>query len=274
MRYEEHPPPPAVAPYVACLWTLTGEGSGPSFELILPDGRPELVVHRGDPFRQKLASGAIRRQPRRLVVGQMLGAVALSPGARIESLGIRFTPAGLAPLCPFPQARLADRIVPVDAIDAPGLQRLADAAIDAPTLAGALRAVRRALPREFGAAPAPDARLLAAVARITASGGATPVEAITRAVGATPRWLERQFQASVGVTPKRLARLVRFRRALAALDEAGGREGAALALDHGYYDQAHFIADFRAFAGDAPRRFVRARLAELTRYFVDSERAS
>jgi hypothetical protein len=62
---------------------------------------------------------------------------------------------------------------------------------------------------------------------------------------------------------------VRFRRALAALESEAHGDGAAVAAEHGYYDQAHFIAEFRAFAGDAPRRFVEHRLAELTRFFVD-----
>ena len=67
---------------------------------------------------------------------------------------------------------------------------------------------------------------------------------------------------------------MRFRRAVAALEADGPDAGAAVALDHGYYDQAHFIAEFRAFAGDAPRRFVQARLAELTRFFVDRGRTA
>jgi transcriptional regulator GlxA family with amidase domain len=95
------------------------------------------------------------------------------------------------------------------------------------------------------------------------------VDELARALAVSPRWLERRFQSAVGVTPKRLGRLVRFRRALADLDADPERAGVAVALDHGYYDQAHFIAEFRAFAGDAPRRFVEHRLAELTRFFVD-----
>ena len=54
---------------MACVWTLTGSARAPGFDLILPDGRSELVVHRGDPFRQRLRTGATRIQPRRLIVG-------------------------------------------------------------------------------------------------------------------------------------------------------------------------------------------------------------
>jgi transcriptional regulator GlxA family with amidase domain len=129
--------------------------------------------------------------------------------------------------------------------------------------------VRRALVGAYAAAAPVDARVLDAVTLLAASTGDVSLTALSRAVGATPRWLERRFQQAVGVSPKRLARLVRFRRALAALDAEPTAPGAAVALDHGFYDQAHFIAEFRAFAGDAPRRFVEHRLAALTRFFVD-----
>jgi AraC-like DNA-binding protein len=270
LRYEEHAPPAPVASCVACVWTLTGAATASGFDLILPDGRPELVVHRGDPFRQRHGTGATRVQPRRLIVGQMTGAVALAPGPRVESIGVRFTPAGLSPLCPFPQTQLADRLIAVDgALAAPLLHDVAAAAAGAPTLAGAIAAVQRALIGAFAVAPPVDARVLAAVSHLASSAGDVSLAALGRAVGASPRWLERRFQEAVGVGPKRLARLIRFRRALAALDAEPTAPGAAVALDHGFYDQAHFIAEFRAVAGDAPRRFVEHRLAELTRFFVD-----
>jgi methylphosphotriester-DNA--protein-cysteine methyltransferase len=269
MRYAEHPPPDSVAAYVVCLWTLTGAVDRPTFDLILPDGRPELVVHRGDAFRQRLSNGAARVQPRQLVVGQMTGGVAIAPGRRVESIGVRFTPAGLAPLCPFPQRRLVDCIARADRPRAPLVRGLAAAAAAAPTLDAALDALRRGLPRAYEGTPSLDRRLVEAIERLTAAGGMATVDDLTRGLGVSPRWLERHFHAAVGVTPKQLGRLVRFRRAVAALDANPSRAGAVVALDHGYYDQAHFIADFRAFAGDAPRRFVEHRLAELTRYFVD-----
>lgn len=273
MRYEEHAPPAAVAAHVACLWTLTGDAPDAAFDLILPDGRPELVVHRGDRFRQRRPGGGPLLQPRQLLVGQMTRGVAIAPGRRVESIGVRFTPAGLAPLCPFPQSRLVDRLVPVAAVPAPWLHRVAAAAADAPTLAAAQTALGRELRRAYAEAPPVDPRLLVAIGHISRSGGALSVAALARATGASPRWLERHFLASVGVSPKRLARLVRFRRVLAALDAHRTRGGVEVALDHGFYDQAHFIAEFRAFAGDAPRRFVEHRLAELTRFFVDRQGA-
>jgi hypothetical protein len=201
MRYEEHAPPAAVAAHVACLWTLTGDAPGAPFDLILPDGRPELVVHRGDRFRQRRPGGGSRLQPRQLVVGQMSHGVAIAPGRRVESIGVRFTPAGLAPLCPFPQSRLVDRIAPVADVPAPSVRRLAAAATAAPTLTAALAALDRELPRAYAESPPVDPRLLTAVDLLSRAGGTLPMAALARATGAFPRWLGRHFTASVGVSP-------------------------------------------------------------------------
>lgn len=196
-------------------------------------------------------------------------AVAIAPGRRVETVGVRFTPVGLSPLCPFPQARLADRLVSVATLKAPLLDRLTRGVLAADSVDDALGVLGRGLSSAYAHRPAVDPRVLAAVARITESHGTASMAAITRDGGLSSRSLERRFQAAVGLSPKRLARLVRFRRAVSALDADPARDGAGVALDHGYYDQAHFIAEFRAFAGSAPRRFVDRRLAELTRFFVD-----
>ncbi len=270
LHYEEYAPPRAVRDTVSRLWTLSGTPpASPRFELILPDGRPELVVHLGDAFRQRLATGATRVQPRRMVVGQMTGGVAIAPGRRVATIGVRFTPAGLAPLCRVPQSALVDKIADVATLEAPLVQAIAAAAAAAPALDAALAAARAALVRAFAGAAPIDPRIARALACITGRDGMATMAEIADATGATSRWLERHFLRDVGVSPKRFSRLVRFRRVLAALEAAPPGGDVALALDHGFYDQAHFIAEFRAFAGDAPRRFVEQRLTALTRHFVD-----
>lgn len=61
--------------------------------------------------------------------------------------------------------------------------------------------------------------------------------------------LERQIRKSFGIPPKSLARIQRFYRALSALPQT---EAAAIAIDTGYYDQSHMIAEFRSMSGHTP----------------------
>jgi len=70
------------------------------------------------------------------------------------------------------------------------------------------------------------------------------------------RHLRRVFHHSVGMTPKTFARLARFRRALRAARQRGPAGWASIAAGAGYYDQAHLIAEFRAFAGVTPQALL------------------
>ena len=65
-----------------------------------------------------------------------------------------------------------------------------------------------------------------------------------------------RFRDELGMPPKALARLLRFERAVKRL--RAGDELADLALEAGYYDQAHFNRDFRAFAGITPTEYLAA----------------
>ncbi|WP_322752369.1 helix-turn-helix domain-containing protein [Frankia sp. Cas3] len=70
--------------------------------------------------------------------------------------------------------------------------------------------------------------------------------------GWTPRRLNRRFMSRIGLAPKRFSRVRRFQRLLRA---AGGRDDpdwARLAVDCGFYDQAHLINDFRDLSGLTP----------------------
>ena len=79
----------------------------------------------------------------------------------------------------------------------------------------------------------------------------------------SPRRLHELFVREVGVPPKRLARILRFREALERLATAPAVDLTRLALDCGYYDQAHLYRDFRALATMTPVDYLTARGAGL-----------
>jgi AraC-like DNA-binding protein len=87
------------------------------------------------------------------------------------------------------------------------------------------------------------------------SGGAVAVETLAAELGWSRRHFAARFRAEVGMAPKALARLLRFERAVERL--RGGEELAMIALGCGYYDQAHFNRDFRAFTGTTPTAYRR-----------------
>lgn len=268
MEYRELSPGPFLRPYVAAFWTLRGSSAAPSFDLILPDGHAEVVVHRTGRFLEWHAGDEVREQPAAIVAGVSDRAIALSPASTYETIGIRFVPHALAQICDGPLDAITAGIAPADAVLGRELRSLLATAAAAASLDDALLELRRGLQDEFARLPPAPLSIVAAVRRIRDTAGAISVDDLARGTGTSARTLERRFDRWVGLSPKRFGRVVRFHHAVTALVAAPERPGADHAARHGYYDQAHFTSEFKAFTGSAPRAFASQRLGELTRCFV------
>ena len=93
-----------------------------------------------------------------------------------------------------------------------------------------------------------------------ATNGAAPVAALVRDAGWSRRHFTARFTEWAGLPPKTFARILRFDRAKELLARPGGPSLSEVALDCGYYDQAHLNRDFRAFAGCTPVELMARRL--------------
>ncbi len=82
------------------------------------------------------------------------------------------------------------------------------------------------------------------------------VASVAEDLGISERHLRRVFREQVGMSPKDFFRLMRFERTLKAARRGRDFSWSDIAVDAGYYDQAHLIADFRSIAGATPREFL------------------
>ena len=268
MQYREYSPLPDLSDVVECLWTLEGHARDltGAMQPVLPDGRPELVVHLGDPFERIDECGGAERQSGVIFAGQLSRRLVLRPTGPMAVLGVRFRPYGAAAFVREPQHRLLG--VTLDAADLSAALARAAAVVrhSSRLLEEAVTLMQEQL-APVAMTAAIDRRVVQAVAAITRSGGTLAIDDLARRLDTTRRHLERLFLRTVGVPPKRLARITRFQRALAALERAGiGARGALAAHACGYADQAHFIREFRELAGCAPGAHLLDR-AELTGFF-------
>ena len=85
------------------------------------------------------------------------------------------------------------------------------------------------------------------------------VGAIARQVELSHRRFLQLFTETVGMTPKRYARVRRFQSALGRLGGDGAPSWTRIALDCGYFDQAHLCRDWTEFTGLSPAGFARLR---------------
>jgi len=273
MDYREYRPVPSLVPFVDRLWTLVGPAVPDEADVqpVLPDGRPELVIHFGDPFHRVSATGTSVRQAQVLLAGQLTEQLLLKPSGAVAVLGVRFSPFGAAAFLPVPQHHLAGLTIGIDDVSRPIARRIARITEHTDDVHAAVPMVQEALVEHVRPDTA-DARVQQAAQVISRRGGAVSIDAVAAAVGLGRRHLERRFLATVGIAPKRLARITRFQRALQALEGFDGRAaGARTAAACGYADQAHFIREFRELAGCSPSQHL-VRRAELTGFFVTGDR--
>jgi AraC-like DNA-binding protein len=241
-RYEwaQYAPNPVLAAWVSSYWSLE-TGSGRHLVRSLPDACVDLTIRRSG-VPGAFVSGPQPRAETWPLRGRvhLLGARMLPGAAALLGIDVEALAPGWTPLARFLPAGAVARLIRA-VTSAAGVEARV-------TVLDAFLA-DRLLNREL------DARLSAALRLVFARKGHVAVNELARAAGAHVRTLTRLFERSVGLTPKRFVRVVRFQAAMRALP--GGRGGAELAAELGYADQAHFIRDVRELFGASPREALK-----------------
>ena len=236
--YLETTPAARLSKHVECFWSnVPSEGDGE--QRVLPDGCTDLIFSF---FGGRVRASAVGTMTQPLIAPRR-------PGEAM--FGVRFHPAMSHGLLRVPVGLLTDRVVELESLwgqDARALeQRLAEVAT---------REKRIAVIEAALQPPADDGTPVQRAARwVVENRGEASADELARHAGLSARQFRRLCIEQTGVGPKMLCRIVRFR---AAASDAVNRstDWAGFALDHGYYDQAHFINEFREFSGLTPAEYM------------------
>jgi AraC-like DNA-binding protein len=149
----------------------------------------------------------------------------------------------------------ANHVVPFEDLWGGGSAELLERLYEAPGWAARFDLLDAVLAVRLSRATTPPPAVAWAWRRLVTEHGRLAVHELTRELACSRRYLAAQFRDHVGLPPKVTARILRFQRAVSML-ENGEPQLERIALDCGYYDQAHFNRDFRAFAGSTPTEFL------------------
>ncbi len=241
LRFRRGCPGEPLRPFVRNFWAAqsTGTSHVGKRQRIVPDGCIDLIFVRNGPTETY----------RGYIVGTMTRPIFEDVTAGAQYLGIRFAPGGFTPLFRCPAHEFTDQTVPLDGLSCSFVSpdRIAESA----GVGTCFRYLQECLSRRLISHP-PDPTLGEALGTIAACRGEITVAQLADNAGCSPRQLLRAFRNSVGVGPKTYCRIIRFKAALRALRRQPPPDLLDIALDAGYYDQAHFIHDFNAFYGSSP----------------------
>lgn len=267
IEYREIEPSPALAPFVRCLWHLSGPADAArAAQPIVPDGCVEIVLNLGDPFLR--VNGGTHVQPAAMLVGQLTGPVVVIPTGDVDVWGIRLHPWGATACLAVPLVELRESTLPLDAV-LNGLTDLASEVHDRRGGIGAEHLLMAELERWMSRRRAPDPGVRAAVELITCGPVLPSIRSVGARLGRSTRWVQRTFRDTVGLTPKMLARISRVQRAMRAATSQPTRNWSTIAADVGYFDQSHLVRDFRQIVGCTPSEFA-ARERTITDAFIEA----
>lgn len=172
--------------------------------------------------------------------------------------GTKFLPGGFRPFVSFEISELTNRTVPLEQIFGTG-QRAFEASVLEATSVGEMITAATAFFRALDPAFDPRAEEAAAVVRrILNDVDITTVEDAARTTGTSLRALQRLFKEYVGVSPKWVIRRYRLHEALERVNAGSVVDWTALATELGWFDQAHFIRDFKTLVGRTPAEYARS----------------
>ena len=230
----------------------------------LPSRHVTMVVSAGSPVVVDRSAGLDGD-------GAFLGLVA---GLRSRPLAVRNQGEGsgvivsLSPLGArrlfggLPAGVIAGRIVPLDRLLGPAGVELQERVAEAKSCPARFAVLDETLHRVLLDRAGPPAEVCDAWRRLVATGGQTRVGALAAETGWSRRHLERRFRDELGLGVKEAARVLRFERTVAALDQRPGRALAGLAAECGYYDQAHLANEWRRLAGVSVTEWLRQELRD------------
>jgi AraC-like DNA-binding protein len=225
---------------------------------VLPDGCVDIVIGFGGAGSSGVAKSLEVTEA--MGVGTMTRPLIISGEMPDFYVGVRFRPGYAMSALGVPASELTDDRIGYASLSADSesdLDTLARLESNEERFQAVVALVRRRL---LGATGVPLS-VRAAVQRITGASGNLRVASLAEDIGITRQALARQFATHVGVAPKTFARVMRTQAALARADAARAAypreiDWSAIACDLGYYDQPHFIDDFKALTGVTPSRWI------------------
>jgi AraC-like DNA-binding protein len=250
-------PPPPLAQVVRAITYQAGEQPQTSRERLVPGVGTSLWVNLNQDEFRSFAGSRWRSVPGAMLAGPGDRAMIHEFEAGRAHLSVEFALGGAASLFTAPLSVARNEMVPLPYVWGRDGADLRERLLDAPTPEHKLRVLEQALLAHVVEPPCPDPAVLC-TARALEAG--TPVATVAADLGMLPRTLRRLFLTQVGLTPKRFARVQRLRRVVGSITSASEVNWAALAADHGYYDQAHLIGEFREIAGVTPTEYLRDRV--------------
>lgn len=252
MHYESFAPAPSLQNLVKEYWVFENDDPSTHTQKIVPDGYSEIIVHYGDPYQINL-SGTWKSQSKMLFSSQISKFFFLQNTGTSGMIGIKLHPTAFYQLFQVDVSSLTDRVVDLNKILSEDLSDLTSVQNQELPIAQRVKLVESWLLKQ-STQLFPQAKVNQCITDIFNTHGMIDMEQLASNVDLSTRQLERLFKKVVGLTPKFYCRIIRFNYVFEVMKNQND-SWIRTALQSGYFDQSHFIKNFKEFTGEEPSNY-------------------
>lgn len=273
MLYQVFEPPLELAPYVRFFWALESDVR-PGEEFVhrsMADGCVEMVFHYRGSFDEITENGTIDTSPQASIQAQSTTYRRFLTGESFGIFGAYLYPFAIPKFFSFPASDFTNISPDLESVFGFDGRRLDERVASATDNEERVSIVSNFFRAKLNAAKRDLPPIFRSVHSIIDAKGAVNIPELAREQTVSTRQFERRFKEIAGLSPKLYSRVVRF-QAATQYKMNGNRDLTEIAYACGYYDQSHFINDFREFSGYSPKEYFWNE-AEGTQY-MDTEQMS
>lgn len=258
MNYQTFQPHPDLASLISCYWSLEAPASdNPQRQRIIPDGKIEMAFIFGDDIKHYTTENEFVLQPRAFVLGQTLKPFYIEPTGYVNSFSISFYPYGFANFVDVPIKTLANKETTIEKLfGEETAKKLEHEMVQATGTQARIAIAEKFLLGRLSEAATVDTIVKSTVEALLATKGNASISNILKEDPSKRRQLERKFSEQIGISPKQLGKVIRLQSALKMLLSEEAESLTKIAYESEYYDQAHFIKDFKEFTGISPKELL------------------
>jgi AraC-like DNA-binding protein len=242
--------------FIKRYWTLDGEKENtPLKNTIVPDGTMKLIFHYGDTYKHHSQSGEITILPKCFLIGQLTKPYVIEPIGVTGSFVVQFKPNGFLPFTSIPIKEMENTAVPLEVLFGEDGIKIGNQILNANSTSERIQIIETFLCRELADKRRIDSIVKSTVETIFNTNGQFSVNEFSKNNNINRRQLARKFSSAIGLSPKQLAKTIRIQTTLKVLLNEEITSLTDLAYKNEYFDQAHFIKEFKEFTGLTPKEF-------------------
>jgi AraC-like DNA-binding protein len=185
--------------------------------------------------------------------------ITIPSGDGATMMVVSFKKGMAAPFFPFPMDEIADSVIDADLVWGSSFGELRERLVEELSIPKRFSLLEDYLLRQFAPKLGVNPCVEFAVTQMTHRPDCISIARMNEKIGYSQKHFTEMFRRRVGVTPKAYLKIMRFQKAIRTIDAADNIEWDIMAQECGFYDQAHFINDFKHFSGFTPEQYSRIR---------------